>query len=115
MKRARYIGEHEGNILGQGLREDGGQHGQRVIGANSNARDGAIGEDENGSNRVDMLLDLIRDTLLVEFVVLDTASIGQPRCIKNANLGKRLHILTAFINASTYHYAILACELVKAG
>ena len=115
MEQARYIGEHEGNILGQGLGEDRGQSGQRVIGADSNARDGAIGEDENGSNKVDMLLDMIHNTLLVELVVLNTASIGQPRCIKDANLGKRLHILTTLINASNHHYATLACELVKAG
>ena len=114
MKWAQYVGEHEGNIIDLGLREDGGQSGQRVIRADSNVRDSAIDEDESGSIRVDVLLDMIRNALLIGPVMLNTASIGQPRCIDDANLEKRLHVLTTFINSSTYHYAILACELVTA-
>ena len=96
MKWARYIGEHEGNILGQAFGEDGGQSGQRVIGPDSNARNGAIGEDENSSDRVDMLLDLSCNTPLVELIVLKTASVGQARCVEDTNLGKRLGVVTAF-------------------
>jgi len=55
VKRARYIGEYEANIVSQGLGEDGGQCSECIIGADSSAGDSAIGEDENGSNRVDVL------------------------------------------------------------
>jgi len=34
--------------------------------------------------------------------------------IEDANLGKRLGILTTLINASAYRYAVLAHEFVKA-
>jgi len=115
VKRARYIGEYEANIFSQGLVEDGGQCSECIIGANSNARDSAIGEDENGSNGVDVLRYQIRDTLLVELIVLNTASIGQSRCIEDANLTKMLRIRTTVINTSTYHYSVLACEFVEVG
>ena len=59
-----------------------------------------------------MLLYQIRDALLVELVMLNTASIGQPRCIEDANLGKMLRIRTTSITTSTYHYSVLACEFV---
>jgi len=113
MKWARYIGEHEGNVLGQGFGEDGGQSGQRVIGPDSHVRDGAIGEDENSGDRVDMLLDLSCNTLLVELIVLKTVSVGQARCVEDANLGRRLGLLTTFRHARTYHYTVLAREFVK--
>ena len=115
VKRAPCVGKNEANIFGQGLGEDGGQSGECKVGADSNARDRAIGEDENGSNGVDVLRYQIRDTLLVEFIMLNTASIGQPRCIEDANLEKLLHILTTFINTSTHHYSVLACKFVKLG
>jgi len=115
VKRARYIGEYEANILGQGLGEDGGQCRECIIGADSDARDGAIGEDENGSNGFDILRYQVCDTLLVELVMLNTASIGQPRCIEDANLGKMLSILTALISTRTYHYSVLACKFVEVG
>jgi len=112
VKRARYIGEYEANIFGQGLGEDGGQSGECIVGADSNARDGAIGEDENGGNGADVLRYQVRDTLLVELIMLNTAGVGQPRCIEDANLGKMLRILTTFINTSTYHYSVLARKFV---
>jgi len=87
MKRARYIGEHEGSVLGLDFGEGGGQNRQRVIGSDSNARDSAIGEDENGSDGVGMLLNLSRNALLMEFILLSTASVGQPRCVEDTNLG----------------------------
>jgi len=92
IKWARYVGEHKGNVVGQGFGEDGGQSGQRVIGSGSHVRDSAIDEEENGSDGVDMLLDLSCNTLLVELILilLKTASVGQARCVEDANLGRRL-------------------------
>jgi len=65
--------------------------------ADSGTRDSAIGEDENGSDRVDMLLNLSGDTLLVQLVLLRTASVGKPRRVDDAN-----------------HYSVTAREFVKA-
>ena len=62
-----------------------------------------------------MLLDLRCDTLLVELIVLKTASVGQARCVEDAKLGKRLGLLTAFRHAGAYNYAVLARKFVKVG
>ena len=51
----------------------------------------------------------------MELVLLNTADVGQPRCVEDANLGKRLCILTMFINVGAYHYAVLALKFVNAG
>ena len=88
---AQDIGEHKGDIMGQGFREHGGQGGQCIVSANGDTRDGTIGEDKNGSDRVYVLLDLGRNTPLVELVLLNTPSVGQPRGVEDANLGKRLY------------------------
>ena len=74
---ARDVGEHEGSIVGQGVGKDVGQSGERVVETASAARDGAIGDDENSSDRVDVLLDLIHDTAVVELVLLSIASAGK--------------------------------------
>ena len=39
-----------------------------------------------------MLLDLSCNTLIVELVLLETASVGQSRGVEDANLEKRLHV-----------------------
>ena len=44
--------------------EHGGQRGECIVGANNDARDGAIGDDKNRSDGVDMLLDLYRNAPL---------------------------------------------------
>ena len=62
-----------------------------------------------------MFFDLCRNTLLVEFVLLNATDVGQPRRVKDANLGKRLCAVTMITNAGAYHYAVLASEFVKAG
>jgi hypothetical protein len=49
------------------------------VSADSDARNGAIGDDENGTNRVDILLNLSRNSLHVELVLPNVASVGQPR------------------------------------
>jgi len=48
-----------------------------------------------------MLVDLGINILLVEFVLLNTASVGQPRRVEDANLGRRLHILKMRASALT--------------
>jgi len=60
-------------------------------------------------------LDLGDNALLVELVLLDTLSIGQPRGVEYTDLGKRLHILITFTNVGTYRHAIVARKFVKAG
>ena len=95
----RDIGENEGNIVSEGFGEDGGQSRECIVSADSDTLHGAIGEDENGSDRVDVLLDLSRNTILVALVLLNTSSIGQSWRIEDANLDKRSHILTEFVQA----------------
>ena len=62
-----------------------------------------------------MILDLSLNALLVELVLLNSASVSQTRCGEDANLGKMLYIPTTFIYAYTYHYAVLARKFVKSG
>jgi len=45
MEGAQDIGEHEGNVTGNGFGEDGGQGGECIVCTDSDAREGAIGED----------------------------------------------------------------------
>ena len=61
--------------------------------ASGATRDGAIGENENGSEGVGVLRNLSRDVLLEELVLL---SVGEARTIEDANLGRRLYIITTF-------------------
>jgi hypothetical protein len=46
---------------------------------------------------------------------MNAASIGQPRCVEDADLCERSHILKAFKNTGTYQYPILICEFVHTG
>jgi len=112
MEGAQDIGKHKGNVAGQGFREDGGQGRERIVGADSDARDGTIGEDENRGDGVYVLLDLSRNTLLVDFILLDTASVGQSRGVEDANLGERSRILIMLKSSITYHYAVLALKFI---
>jgi len=111
----RGIGEQEGNVLGQGFGEESRECGECIVHARSDTRDGAIGEDENGSDRVNVVLNLSCNTLLVEFVLMNTTSIGQSRRIEDANLREMLHTLKPFTNTATYHYAIFTCKFVNTG
>jgi hypothetical protein len=76
MKGAPDIGEREGNITGQRFGEDGGQGREGIVCADSDARESAIGEDESGSDGVDVLLGLVHNTLLVELVLLTTTGVS---------------------------------------
>jgi len=63
-----------------------------------------------------VVLDLCCNTPLVEFILLDTASVGQSWRVENPNLQKRLYtILAPLKSASTYHYAVLARKCIQAG
>jgi hypothetical protein len=46
---------------------------------------------------------------------MNTASIGQPRCVEDADLCERSHIRQAFKNTGTYQYSILTCKFVNTG
>jgi hypothetical protein len=111
MEGAQDIGEHKGSVAGKRFREERGQSGQCI--ANGDARGGAIGEDENRGNGVDMVLDLSRNTPLVQLVLLNPACVGQPRRVEDTNLGKRLFLLTE--NTSAYHYSVFARKFIKVG
>ena len=61
-----------------------------------------------------MLPDLSCNLLLLEFVLPNIASINQPGRIEDADLRKKLRVLTAFRNVGTYHYAVVTRQFVKA-
>ena len=84
-----------------------------MLGADSDTWDGAIGEDKNGIDGADLNLGL--NPLPLELVLLETARIGEPRRVEDANLGKRLCTLTMFTNVGAYHYAVLAFKFVYVG
>ena len=86
-----------------------------IVSADRDTWNGAIGKDEDCTDGIHMLLDLGRNTLLVELVLLKATSIGQPRRVKDANLGKRLAIITMPTDSGAYHDAILARKFVNAG
>ncbi len=84
-----------------------------IIGTESDVRDGAIGKVEKGSGRIDMALDLSRNALPLECVLLKMASVGEPRCVENATLGKMVSLRTAFEIPDTHHRAVLARKFVN--
>jgi hypothetical protein len=61
-----------------------------------------------------VFLNLSGNALLVEFVLLNAASVGQPRRVEDPNLGKRLRISTTFKNSGAYYYVVVALKFVKA-
>jgi hypothetical protein len=108
------ISEHEGNVVGQCTTGgDVGQDRERVLHFDGVTRDGAIGQDENGGSRVDTSSDLTCDSLLVELVLLNIVGVDEPRGVDDANLGKRLCLLTRFKDAVAYHYAAIARKFVN--
>ena len=115
MEGARDIGGHEGGVAGQGFGEDGREIGECIVGADRKVRDGAISDDENSSDGINVVLDLSGDTPLVEAVLLDTPSVGQARCVQDANLGGRSHISACSKTARTYHYAVVTHKFIKIG
>jgi len=85
-----------------------------MVGGDSEAGDGAISEDENSSDRVNVLLDLSCDTFLLELDLPNIASVSQPRRVEDVDLRKRLRELATSKNVGTYHYAVVAGKFVKA-
>ena len=92
MEGVRDIGEHEGGVADQGFGEDGGESGECIVGADCNVRDGAIRDNDDSSDGIDVFLDLGGNAPLVEGVLLNTSSVGQTRCVEDANLGGRSYI-----------------------
>ena len=70
-------------------------------------RDSAISEHEDGNDRVDVFLDLIRDTIIVDLILLDIVGVGQTQGIEDANVDTRVSVLTMSTN-SIPDYAVLA-------
>jgi len=62
--------------------------------ADGDSRDGSIREDDYGGDRVEVLLNLSRDSTVVELVLLKITCLDEPRCIEDANLEKGLSRLT---------------------
>ena len=62
-----------------------------------------------------MILDLNRNILPVELILLNTASIGQSRCVQDANLAKSSGVFSAMQNAGAHQYTIAALKLIKLG
>ena len=86
MEGAQDISEHEGNVADHGFGEDGGYSRECVVSTDRGAWNGATGEYKNGSDGVDVLFDLSCHALLVELVLLNTAHVGQPRSVEDANI-----------------------------
>ena len=84
-----------------------------MVGADSDAGDGAIGEDENRSDAVNVVPDLSCNTFLAKLVSPNITSVSQPRCVDDADLRKGLRVLTTFKYVRTYHYAVVAHKFVK--
>ena len=85
-----------------------------MLGGDSEAGDCAISEDEDGSDGVDVLLDLCCNTFLLELVLPNITSVSQTRRVEDADLRKRLRVFTTSRNVGTYHYAVVAGKFVKA-
>ena len=114
VERAGEVGEHEGDVVRESLGEEGGEGGEGIVSADRHARDGAICEDEDSGDGIEVLLDLIRDTLVVGLVLLKTAGVGKTRGVEDANLRRRrLDTVVMFTKSSAYHHAVLARKLVK--
>ena len=85
------------------------------MGTDSNARNSPIDKDKNGIDGVNVILDLRFNTLLVQLVLLEAASVSYAGCVENADLGEDITHAHHIHNAHTYHYAVLAPKLVKSG
>ena len=85
-----------------------------MLGGDSEAGDGAISEDEDGSDGVDVLLDLCCNTFLLELVLPNITSVSQTRRVEDTDLRKRLRVFTTSRNVGTYHYAVVAGKFAKA-
>ena len=115
--QARDIGEHEGNVVGCGLGDDGGQKGECTAGGGGHLRDGAVGEDQDGTDGLDVRLDLGLNPLVMDLArpVRDCAYEPAQGCRGCGPWGvvMNTHDVHKY-NTDTYHYAVLASKLVNA-
>jgi len=65
-------------------------------------QDGTIGEDENSIDITKLILNFSCNTLFVEFILRNTPSISQSRCVKDVNLCKRSCMLIIFTGFVAY-------------
>ena len=79
-ERIRGVGKQEGNIFGSGW-EESRESGEGIVDTGSDAGNGAIGEDKNGSGGIDVALDLSCKTLPMECISLKVAGVGKPSCV----------------------------------
>ena len=93
-KFVRDIGEHEGGVVDQAIREDAKQSGGDVVQVAAAARDGAVGKDEDGGDIIGVPHDLSSNSPFVEIRVLNPALLRESRRVENANLKKRLCLQT---------------------
>jgi hypothetical protein len=85
--------EHEGNVIEQSFGEDGRQNGARVVHIEREILGEVVDEDEDSTNRVDVLLNKSYNTLCAGLVSLNIVGAGQPRRVEDTNLTKRLFLL----------------------
>ena len=76
MEGVRDVGEHEGGVSGQVFGDDGGKGGECIVGADCDARDSTIGEEENSSDGSNVIIDISSNIPLVEPVLLNAPSVG---------------------------------------
>ena len=74
-----------------------------------------MGEDKNSINKVEVLFNISYDTLLVDLVLLNTTNVGQPRCVEDTDLRKKLWPPHCAKNPRSYQYPIGARNFVKVG
>jgi hypothetical protein len=111
------VGKYEGNIVGQGFGEDGGQSGECIVGADSDAGDSAIGEDENGIDGVDVPLYLIQQCsscgpYLAEYHECRPIQAYQG-CEPWEECISLVMVVHQVQNAGAYHYAAFAHKFIK--
>jgi len=76
-------------------------------GGDSDATLSSIGDDENGSDGVDVVLNFGHNATII------LLTIGETRRVEDAELQERSRIANMFTNAGTYHDTVLARDFVK--
>ena len=102
----RNICEHEGNVIDQAFGEESWQSRECIVHADRDTWDGSVGEDENGTDITEVILNFSCNTLFVEGVLLKTPSIGQSRRVEDVNLRTRSRVLIVFTDFVAHRYAV---------
>ena len=82
------------------------QSGQHVVYSDRTAWDGVIDEDENGSYRADVFLDLSCNTLLANLVLLRVASVW--RGVEGANVENTFYVVTTLTRSTTISLLVVS-------